>query len=109
MNGEARAKHPITSQSCAGSLRKWDLTTKTSCCTWPKKSQDANPEIRFLPIKILQILHQTAKTSRRTLRSCRGLLWWQIRGVVGARSVRCVSQRSKSEIPAYYEGSMMRR
>ena len=34
-----------------------------------------------------------------TPRSRWGLLWWQIRCVEGRRSVRCASQRSKSEIP----------
>jgi transcriptional regulator with XRE-family HTH domain len=34
---KGRAK-PITSPNCAGYLRKWNLTTKSCCCTWPKKS-----------------------------------------------------------------------
>src|ERR1700682_2467537 len=40
-NSEAREAKPITSPNCAGYLRKWNLTTKTSCCTWPKKSEEA--------------------------------------------------------------------
>jgi hypothetical protein len=26
-------------------LRKWGRTTKNSYCTWPRKSQDASPEL----------------------------------------------------------------
>src|SRR6267143_2664182 len=42
MNGEAEAKKPIIFLSCAGYLRKWNLTTKSCCCTWPKKSQETS-------------------------------------------------------------------
>jgi len=44
---------------------------------------------------------QTTRTSHRSPADLvRSLLWWQIRCVENRSSVRCASQRSKSEIPA---------
>src|SRR6266478_6503652 len=50
MNGEAQVGKPFTSPNCADYLRKWNRTTSNFCCTWPKKSQETNPEppTRFL-------------------------------------------------------------
>src|SRR6266404_1310475 len=42
-NSEAQAAMLFTSPNCAGYLRKWNLATKTSCCTWSKRSQEASP------------------------------------------------------------------
>jgi transcriptional regulator with XRE-family HTH domain len=42
-SGGAKAKKPIIFPSCAGSLRKWNLTTKNCYCTWPRKWQETSP------------------------------------------------------------------
>src|SRR6266851_5347459 len=44
MTGEAEATKLIIFPSCAGYLRKWNLTTKNCCCTWPKKLQGTSHE-----------------------------------------------------------------
>src|ERR1700730_7637253 len=50
-------------------------------CLNPTKSASASPK------------------SRETGVGLRDPLWWQIRCVLGSRSMRCTSERSKSEIP----------
>ncbi len=59
MNSEAEALKRIISPNCAGYLRKWNLTTKISCCTWLKKSQENSPELRLYSLLFLTVFQLT--------------------------------------------------
>src|SRR6266852_4045259 len=74
MTGEAEAKKSIIFPSCAGYLRKWNLTTKNCCCTWLKKSQEASPRTAYQPY--------CSKVSRNPLSNCQSPdpTVWQICG-----------------------------
>jgi transcriptional regulator with XRE-family HTH domain len=59
------------------------------------------PPLPHLPTRKLtaEIMWGTTRKEIYFWEKLRGLLWWQVRCVQGRRSVRCTSQRSKSEIP----------